>query len=408
MKIKSLFVVVLLMAGVMIVPAAHASEKPVIDSFTFSPQQVDLQSTSTLVSFELVASHPNGIENQQILVTLTNDAQQIGINLFRSESPLNPKLAKVVFKGSINIPRDVVTGAYAIKVGTVKNGYTAGYQFESDEVKISDFRSTVGAENGLLVSSGDFVDLTYPTFAGPTYDNSTLGSFLNRSKYSGNTLPIWKVNENVDLNDFYEVQVPSLVLNVSSTTPEVCKAVGSKLSLISQGTCSYTVYTERDKIYAKNSDSRNVTITGARTKPAMTVQDLDPQDIKSFPTSITLAQVYASGTGWVLPQSITPRICSATGFVVKVLTAGTCMVTYQTQANSLFLASDLYTQKIEILKDGKPVVVPTPVPTPTPTPVATPTAKPVVKKIITCVKGKKTIKKTAISPKCPAGYKLKK
>jgi hypothetical protein len=51
-----------------------------------------------------------------------------------------------------------------------------------------------------------------------------------------------------------------------------------------------------------------------------------------------------------------------------------------------------------------PVVVPTPTPTPT----ATPTTKPVVKKTITCVKGKKSVKKTAVSPKCPKGYKVKK
>jgi hypothetical protein len=85
-------------------------------------------------------------------------------------------------------------------------------------------------------------------------------------------------------------------------------------------------------------------------------------------------------------------------------------LTYQTAVTPLYLASDIYTVSFEILKDGKPVVVPTPVATPTPTPVATPTptAKPVVKKTITCVKGTKTIKKTAVSPKCPAGYKLKK
>jgi hypothetical protein len=51
-------------------------------------------------------------------------------------------------------------------------------------------------------------------------------------------------------------------------------------------------------------------------------------------------------------------------------------------------------------------VVAVPTPTATPTPVAT--VAPVVKKTITCVKGKKSVKKTAISPKCPAGYKLKK
>jgi hypothetical protein len=77
-------------------------------------------------------------------------------------------------------------------------------------------------------------------------------------------------------------------------------------------------------------------------------------------------------------------------------------LTYQTAATRQFLASDVYTQTFEIIDSNKPVVVPTPVATPTPT------AKPVVKKTITCVKGKKTVKRTGTSPKCPAGYKLKK
>jgi uncharacterized protein (DUF58 family) len=46
---------------------------------------------------------------------------------------------------------------------------------------------------------------------------------------------------------------------------------------------------------------------------------------------------------------------------------------------------------------------------PTPTPSASATAKPVVKKItITCVKGKSVKKVTAVKPKCPTGYKVKK
>jgi hypothetical protein len=116
--------------------------------------------------------------------------------------------------------------------------------------------------------------------------------------------------------------------------------------------------------------------------------------------------VYSASEGWVLPQSATPTICFASGFYVKLIAGGTCKLTYQTAANSTYLASDVTTVSFEILKDGQPVVAPTPVVTPTP--VATPTAKPVVKKRITCVKGKKTVKKTAVSPKCPKGYKLKK
>jgi hypothetical protein len=54
------------------------------------------------------------------------------------------------------------------------------------------------------------------------------------------------------------------------------------------------------------------------------------------------------------------------------------------------------------------VVEPTPTPTATATP--TPTKKPVVAKktTITCVKGKTSKKVTAIKPKCPTGFKVKK
>ena len=51
------------------------------------------------------------------------------------------------------------------------------------------------------------------------------------------------------------------------------------------------------------------------------------------------------------------------------------------------------------------VVAPTPTPTPSESSVVTPVAK---KKVtISCVKGKTTKKVTAVSPKCPAGYKKK-
>jgi hypothetical protein len=45
-------------------------------------------------------------------------------------------------------------------------------------------------------------------------------------------------------------------------------------------------------------------------------------------------------------------------------------------------------------------------PTPTPTPSAKPAAA--KKTTITCVKGKTTKKVTAVTPKCPSGYKVKK
>ena len=134
----------------------------------------------------------------------------------------------------------------------------------------------------------------------------------------------------------------------------------------------------------------------------MVVEKVADQTGVGLPKSIELNRVFGSSGDLILPKTQTPTICFASGFFVKLIAPGTCKLTYQTDATSTFLASDLYIQSFEILSDGKPVVVPTPTATPTPT------AKPVIKKTITCVKGKKTVKKTAVSPKCPAGYKLKK
>jgi hypothetical protein len=134
----------------------------------------------------------------------------------------------------------------------------------------------------------------------------------------------------------------------------------------------------------------------------LVVEKIANQTAVDLPKSVALPKVYDANATWVLAESKTPLVCQSSAFYVRIVASGTCTLTYQTAATRQFLASDVYTQTFEIIDSNKPVVVPTPVATPTPT------AKPVVKKTITCVKGKKTIKKTAVSPKCPAGYKLKK
>jgi hypothetical protein len=181
------------------------------------------------------------------------------------------------------------------------------------------------------------------------------------------------------------------------------------MKLISEGECQYKVTTAKTNDFIEKTKILSATVTGARTAQVLKVEPVAPLKPSALPTSILLSSVYASGTSaveYVMPISITPTICEAGGYVLKIVNSGTCTVTYKTEGNAQYLPSETYKQNIEILKDNLPVVVPTP--TATPTPVATPTPKPVVKKTISCVKGTKTIKKTAISPKCPAGYKLKK
>jgi hypothetical protein len=200
--------------------------------------------------------------------------------------------------------------------------------------------------------------------------------------------------------------VSSLNLSISSATPKVCAVSGTELKFIATGSCDFTVFTPATKDYAKYEIKNLQEIQSARIKSVLFISKIADQDVKDLGKSITISEVYSAAEGYILPKSITPSVCIASGFTVKLIAGGTCSLTYQTAATPTYLASDLYTQSFEILKDGKPVVVPAPTPTPTAT--SSPTAKPVVKKTISCVKGKKTVKRTGTSPKCPAGYKLKK
>ena len=400
MKFKSIFVAVLLMGGVLVAPA-HASEKPTVESFTFSPQDIDLSGASTVVSFELVVSHPSGIDATSTMLTMKNSRNDtLAAYLTRTDS--NTTAAKVTFKGSLTVPRDINPGVYTFTAASVRNNSSAGYQYETGIIEGGKVRALVGAESGLLVRSGGDLNFDYATFVGPAYD-TTLGiSYNNPTKYNSSNTPIWKVGESYDPTKYYELRVPSLSLGLTSSTPTVCSTDGKTLSLIKEGTCSFVVATAKTNDYLAKKSSQSVTITAARIKPTLTIDKIANQDVKDLGKSIEIGRVYSASEGWVLPQSATPTICFASGFYVKLIAGGTCKLTYQTAATSTYLASDLYTISFDILKDGQPVVAPAPVVTPSPT------AKPVVKKTITCVKGKKSIKRTAISPTCPTGYKLKK
>ena len=218
------------------------------------------------------------------------------------------------------------------------------------------------------------------------------------------------MGESIKTSDYFELQVPGLQLSISSATPKVCTVTGAELKFIATGSCDFTVFTPATKDYAKFEIKNLQNIQSPRIKPVLFISKVSDQDVKDLGKSITISEVYSAAEGYILPKSITPAVCVASGYTLKLIAGGTCSLTYQTAATSTYLASDLYTQTFEILKDGKSVVVPTPVATPTPTTTPTPvaTAAPVVKKTITCVKGTKSVKKTAISPKCPAGYKVKK
>ena len=410
MKIKSLFVAMGLLVSMAALPSAVAVEKPTVESFTASKLDVDVTDPDLTVDFEVVISHPKGVENTSTLLIFTNSlATTISVPLIRTDSPINFANTKVTFKGKLTLPRSLTPGVYTYSIDGVRNNIDSGTRFPTGIVDGPVVRTLKSAESGILVRSNGDLNLDYETINGPAFGSQSGISYLNAPKYTTVTAPIWRVGEIFNPADYFELAVSGVELSISTSTPKICTADGKTMKLISEGECQYKVTTAKTKDFIEKSKILSATVTSARTVQVLKVEPVSALKPTSLPTSILLSPVYASGTSaveYVMPKSITPTICEAGGYVLKIVNSGTCTVTYKTEGNSQFLPSETYRQNIEVLKDNLPVVAP--VPTPTPTPVATPTAKPVVKKTITCVKGKKTIKKTAVSPKCPNGYKLNK
>ncbi len=467
MKIKSAIVAVALGASLLWAPAASANQKPVIDSFTFTPNEIDLLNPQTTVDIELVVSHPNGISNTSTMATLKSARNDTLVTyLTRTDSPVNSALSKVTFKGSLVVPRDITTGVYNFSIATVKNNSSAGYEYETDPLDQKKIRNIVGAEYGLLVRSGGDLNLSYDTFVGPAYD-STLGITYNDfAKYNSVAAPIWKVGETFTPSKYYELRVPSLSLAISSTTPLVCSSDGKELKLLKEGLCAFIVSTAKTKDYLAKVSNQSVTITAARIKPELTMDKIANQTAKDLPKSVEIFRVYSASEGYVLPKSATPEVCFPTGFFVRIISGGTCTITYQTGETATYLASDLYKVSFEVTRDPQTVTFSLPstanvstrsialaatasgggsitystasagicsitgstlnllrngncavtasqAGTSTLAP-ASATATVVLsgaaasnRKTITCVKGKSTKRVSGLNPKCPRGFKIK-
>ena len=468
MKIKSAVVAIALGVSLLWAPTSSANQKPVIESFTFTPNEIDQLNPQTKVDVELVVSHPSGISNTSTIATLSSARNDTLVTyLTRVDSPLNSELSKVTFKGSLVVPRDISTGAYNFSIAAVKNNPSAGYQYETDPLDQKKLRNIVGAEYGLLIRYSGDLNLSYDTFVGPTYD-STLGITYNDvAKYNSVAAPIWKVGESFNPVKYYELRVPSLTLGVSSSTPLVCSSDGKELKLLKEGLCAFIVSTAKTKDYLTKVSNQSVTITAARIKPELTIDKVTNQTAKDLPKLVDVFRVYSASEGYVLPKSATPAVCFPIGFSVRIISGGTCTITYQTADTATYLASDLYKMSFEVARDPQTISFTLPSTanisgkslaltstassgaavtystasagicsitgstlnlltsgncSVTATQAGTATLAPVSvtatlmltgdvvtnKKIITCVKGKSTKKVSGVNPKCPKGYKLKK
>ena len=468
MKLRVITTAFLVATASIYAPSASANQRPVIESFTFTPNDIDLLAADTKVNIELIVSHPSGIENTSTMATLTSSRNDtLATYLTRIDSPVNLALTKVTYRGVFTVPRDTTLGVYNFSVGSVKNNSSAGYQYEIGAIDPKRIRNIVGAEYGLLVRSGGDLSLSYDTFVGPTYD-TTLGIGYNDPiTVSSSNAPIWKVGESFVPSKYYELRVASLSLAVISSTPTVCSSDGKTLKLLKEGLCSFVVSTPKTADYQAKSSNQTVTITAARIKPELTVEKIANQTAKGLPKSVEIFRVYSAAEGYVLPQSATPTVCFGSGFYVRIVSGGTCTLTYSTKETTTYLASDLYKVSFEVTRDAQTISFTPPATANlstkslalsatassagvitfettstgicsitgatlnllksgncsiTATQAGTSTLAPIsvtstvmitgslapVNKTITCVMGKKSKKVSGANPKCPKGYKLKK
>jgi hypothetical protein len=472
MKIKSALVAILLMIG--LAPGvAQANVRPVVESFTFTPSDVELISANTNVAFELVVSHPSGIKNTSTLATLTGpNGSTLATYLTRTDSPVNLAQAKVTFKGTLTVPQNIVAGAYSVSVAEVNNNPLVGYEYGTGVITPKKLRDLTGAEYSLLIRNSGDLNLSYDTFVGPTHNTTLSISYNNPTVYNNNNPPIWKVGEVYVPSKYFELRVLTLPLTVTSSTPTICSTDGKELKLIAVGNCTFRVLTAKTKDYALKESVQAITVTAARSKPELVMSVITSQTAKSLPKMIEIFRVFSPTGVYVLPQATTPTVCIASGFYVQIVGGGTCTLTYQSDANTSYLASDLYKVSFEVTRDpqtitfapvttadiatkslnliatassggavtftstsaenctisgstlnllkaGNCVITASQAGTSTFAPItanativltgAVATPKPVVtKKTIVCVKGKTTKKVSGTNPKCPKGYKIKK
>jgi hypothetical protein len=468
-----------LLLGCLNATNTYAIEKPVIEFFLASQTDLDLTSPNLNINFEVGVSHPEGIENKYTTLTITNSGtHSVSTQLKRADEPIDFSNKKVTFRGNVLIPRGFKPGVYTYSIDGVTSGAekintsnNIGFiRVDSGVITGPVLRSIKSAESGILVRNGGYLDLNYPTINGPAYGPQSGLTYVNSSKFSNVTAPIWKVNEEIDLSNYFELAVTGMELIVVTTNPKICKAEGTLLKLLAIGDCSFSVSTPRTRDYQAKSIYQSQAVADARKPTTLFVEKVANQQVKNLPITLELPKVYSSGLSaveHVIPKSITPDICEAGGYILKIVSGGTCLITYKSLGNLSHLPSEIYTQSIliekqsqtisfqtiqnidvkskmldlvatasgkvpisfsttsagicsiagstlRLIKAGNCSVTATAAGTTIFSPVSVTVdilltgAAVVPKKTITCTKGKSAKRVTGINPKCPSGYKIRK
>jgi hypothetical protein len=337
--------------------------------------------------------------------------------------------------------------------------------WESDIFKPAPFRNFPNAESALLVRQNGILDFQDEVISGPFFPSGIYNSD-SRINTAFPKAVAWRVGEKIDISSYLIFKVPKIEIKLDSLTPDICTTKDAILSLMRLGECQFSIEALRNSDYASYKIKRKIEVNLSRSLPYFYVPKIPNQTIATLPFQIE-TELVTSENRLVTPQAQTPTICLNNGTLISIYSSGTCQLKYFLEPTESTFASDVIIQSFEVYKKSQTMTFSTPtsgsiesgsvkleanassggsilftttltdvcsvsgstlnflkpgVCTVTATQPGTSTIAaistsatvtitgtlPVVKKTISCVKGTKTIKKTAISPKCPAGYKLKK
>ncbi len=332
------------------VPAASADTpvKPVVLSFTASPDSIDLATAQTTLTLDLIVSNPTGIASTQTSVNLTNGfGSTLFATIVRTDSPIISSLSTVEFRGIFTIPSTMLTGVYKATAAPITGlSATGATGYQSDAATATTSSNVVGAENSILIRSNGYLNYNFTTFSGPTWNKTSGISFVNQ-RYLTAPSPIWKVGETFNPIDYYELRVPTLSLKIRTNTPGTCTTDTNILKLVAVGSCSFSVYTDRSADYQSFQDDESIDITPARVKPTYYVGTIPTQTSTQLPLSIQGPFVYGP-LGLIVPVSVTPSVCFPVGTYISVVSGGSCTLNYSSPASSTYLASDIFPLTFQI------------------------------------------------------------
>ena len=474
MKLKSMLVTSLIVFSSINLNLATAADEPWVMpelvSFEFSPKEIELTQLNTTVSVTVKASHPVGIKSEKINIYLRNAINPQSFvyqfTALRTQNITQNNLTTATFTSSFTLPTTIASGVWNLSSEPIQGlaSIKATGWPESASFSPANFRDMNGAENSLLVRLDGNLNYDLQTFVGPAYRSESMATD-GKPMTLNVEAPIWKVGEVIDTSKYFQMRVKAVPLEMISKTPQICQATGSLLKLLTTGECNYRVFTSKTKDYIYKELNLYSVVSQARTKPELSIPKIANQTSDGLPKTIIRETVYSYGN-IISPKTLTPGVCIPTNTGITLYAGGICELQYSTEATLTYLASDIYVQRFEVIRNAQTITFNPPLNSSisnktialtasassgavvaftttsagicsvtgstlnllaagncsvTATQAGTATLAPVSstatvmltgavvsdKKSITCVKGKSSKKVSGTNPKCPKGYKVK-